>query len=170
MIGVDFNDFNNRHFKECCYIHIPSLIITLTPPSDKIINDKKFNRYMQSKNFDFINEYYVSMRQLLQMYGTEIIRDLFGDKFWVLRTFAEPGNLIISDLRFKVEYDAVKEKGGTVIYIDRNLEPGLHPSEQEVISLLNEDKYDYVIHNNGTLKDLFYKTKNYLKNGRKYNC
>ena len=118
---------------------------------------------MQSKNFDFINDYYLSMRQLLQMYGTEIIRNLFGDKFWVLRTFAEPGNLIISDLRFKTEYESVKEKDGIVIYIDRNLEPGLHPSEQEVIELLNDNKYDYIIYNDGTLKDLFYKIKNYLK-------
>ena len=59
MIGVDYEDFNNRQFKECCHIHLPSLTITLTPPKDKILNDKKFNRYMQSKNFDFINDYYI---------------------------------------------------------------------------------------------------------------
>lgn len=163
MIGVDYEKFNDRQFKECCFIHLPSLTITLTPPKDKILNDKKFNRYIQSKNFSFIEEYYLSMRQLLQMYGTEIIRDLFGDKFWVLRTFAEPGNLIISDLRFKTEYESVKDKSGAVIYIERNLEPGLHPSEQEVIDLLNNNKYDYIINNSGSLKDLFYKTKNYLK-------
>ena len=43
------------------------------------------------------------------------------------------------------------------------MEPGLHPSEQEVIDLLNNNKYDYIINNSGSLKDLFYKTKNYLK-------
>lgn len=81
MVGVNYDDFNNRHFKECSFIHLPTLTITLTPPSDKIINDKKFNRYMQSKNFEFIKDSYITMRQLLQMYGTEIIRDIFGDKF-----------------------------------------------------------------------------------------
>ncbi|MEE0999539.1 MAG: hypothetical protein UIH41_07750 [Treponemataceae bacterium] len=73
---------------------------------------------------------------------------------------AETHDLIISDMRFKVEAEMVKERNGTVIYIDRpGCEVGNHQSVKEAFELYQEGKCDYVIHNNGTLKDLFEKCK-----------
>lgn len=37
--------------------------------------------------------------------------------------------------------------------------PGNHQSEKEVIELYKSNKFDYVINNDGTLEDLFYKVK-----------
>ena len=52
----------------------------------------------------------------------------------------------------------VKERNGTIIYIDRpGCEVGNHQSEKEAFELYQEGKCDYVIHNDGTLKDLFEK-------------
>lgn len=62
-------------------------------------------------------------------------------------------------MRFINEYDYVRYNGGIVIYIDRNQTPGNHRSESEVITLYNEGKFDYIINNNGSIKDLFKKVK-----------
>lgn len=63
-------------------------------------------------------------------------------------------------MRFKVEAEMVKERRGTVIYIDRpGCEVGNHQSEREAFELYQEGKCDHVIHNDGTLKDLFDKCK-----------
>lgn len=71
-----------------------------------------------------------------------------------------PNNLIISDLRFKTEAEAVKERNGTLIYIYRpNIQPGNHASEKEVIDLLNDRKFDYIVNNDSSLESLFYKLK-----------
>jgi len=70
-------------------------------------------------------------------------------------------------MRFKVEAEMVKERRGTVIYIDRpGCEVGNHQSEKEAFELYQEGKCDYVIHNDGTLKDLFEKCRNILSNVR----
>ena len=66
-------------------------------------------------------------------------------------------------MRFKVEAEMVKERKGTVIYIDRpGCEVGNHQSEKEAFELYQEGKCDYVIHNDGTLKDLFEKCKSII--------
>ena len=71
---------------------------------------------------------------------------------------------IISDLRFIEEYNAVKEKKGIVIYINRpNYEFGQHASEREMKELLENDKYDFIIDNNGSIEDLFNQAKNVAK-------
>jgi hypothetical protein len=72
-------------------------------------------------------------------------------------------------MRFKVEAEMVKERKGTVIYIDRpGCEVGNHQSEKEAFELYQEGMCDYVIHNDGTLKDLFEKCKDILSNERYY--
>lgn len=90
------------------------------------------------------------------------MRKFFGDQLWCLTTLklAESSKLIISDLRFKVEAEMVKERRGTIIYIDRpGCNVGNHQSEKEAFELYQSGKCDYVIHNNKTLKDLFNECK-----------
>ena len=76
-----------------------------------------------------------------------------------MRTISGDENYIISDLRFATEYHDVKKKNGFVYYIDRNGMPGAHPSEQETIILKDMNKFDDIIDNTGTLKDLFNQLK-----------
>lgn len=93
------------------------------------------------------------------------MRKYLGDQLWSLATLknADNHNLIISDLRFKVEAQLVKECRGTLIYIDRpGCEPGNHQSEKEAVELYKSGAADFVIHNDGTLKDLFYKCKDFI--------
>ena len=84
------------------------------------------------------------------------MRGYFGDNLWILATITGQHNLIVSDLRFKVEAKAIHNNKGKIIYINRNTcIPGNHASEREIIELKENRVFDYIIDNNGTLKDLF---------------
>ena len=67
VIGVKADRFNDRDFKENYYIYFPTLDITNTPPKHKIMSDKKVSRNLQAGNMNFINDFYISIRQLLQL-------------------------------------------------------------------------------------------------------
>ena len=101
----------------------------------------------------------------MQYFGTEIMRYYFGDKLWILTTYEqECKNMIISDLRFQIEFEESKKRGGKVIYIYRpECKAGSHASERELLTLYGNGDYDYLINNVGTLSDLFYKIKNISK-------
>lgn len=163
LLDIDISLFENRNFKEHTYIYFPTLDITENPDPSKVISDNKFNKRLDSKDFSFLKSYYISMRQLLQLFGTECMRVTFGDHIWILSTLKTKGKTIISDLRFKVEAETVKEKGGILIYIKRNsCKPGNHASENQVLDLYKNNIFDYVIENNGSLKDLFNNLKDIL--------
>jgi hypothetical protein len=157
LINIPVEKFNDRDFKENWYINLQNIYVTAFPNENLMITDKQLSRIIKSKKLNTISDYYISIRQLLQIFGTEIIREYFGNNFWVSRTLLDKDNIIISDLRFINEYEQVKNNNGIVIYIDRNQTPGSHRSESEVIELLNENKFDYIINNDGSIEDLFNK-------------
>jgi hypothetical protein len=157
LINVPVEKFNDRDFKENWYINLQSIHITAFPDNNLMITDKQLSRMIESKKLNVISNYYISIRQLLQIFGTEIIREYFGNNFWVLRTLSDKDNIIISDLRFINEYEQVKNNNGIVIYIDRNQIPGSHRSESEVIELFQNNKFDYIINNDGSIENLFNK-------------
>ena len=99
------------------------------------------------------------------MFETKVMRQFFGDKIWINSTLNNiRQNTIISDLRFIIEEEAVHTAGGRIIYVNRpGIEPGNHASEKEVIKLLTKNKFDAIIDNDSTEKELFYKVKNVLK-------
>ena len=110
----------------------------------------------------FKENYYIYFptRQLLQVFGTECMRSTFGDKIWILTTLKNPTNKIISDLRFKTEWQAIQVLNGASIYIYRSIaRPGNHASEKELEELFCNRQFDYCIDNNGSLEDLFYSLK-----------
>jgi hypothetical protein len=113
----------------------------------------------------------VSPREVLQKFGTDIIRNRIkdvipalkdiGDNFWVLRfnlwyrSFIDEnpmGKVVISDVRFKNEALAVKTYSGIIIKIVRKLdyEEDTHISETEMDNI----KEDILIENNGTIEAL----------------
>lgn len=106
------------------------------------------------KNFEtqegkegFLSEWGMTRRKMLQILGTESLRNNFHDNVWIKALFADykpqckgycarmkqaddPSctceldcdcmpNWIISDVRFKNEADAIKERGGIIIRINR---------------------------------------------------
>jgi len=154
LLNVSLEDFNDREFKENTYIYFPTYELTKTPKDGKTLTDNQFNKLLTAKDFSFLQEKYITIRQLLQCFGTEIMRSMFGDKLWIHATMQDT-NLIISDLRFKVEAEEVWKREGKVIIIERNTcSTGKHASEREIKDLMY-DKRSIVIRNNGTFKELF---------------
>lgn len=163
LLRVPVEMFEDRDFKENVFIDFNDLSFHKRDSLKKheILSDSKFSRKIKDNTIDVsINK--LSIRQLLQYWGTEIMRRSLGDQLWCLATLrmGELHDLIVSDMRFKAEANAVKEKGGIIIYIDRpGCEIGNHQSEKEAFELYQSGQCNYIIHNNGTLKDLFNKCK-----------
>lgn len=97
-----------------------------------------------------------SPRHLLQFVGTDLIRKTIKDSFWIDATVEklrkEPCNVFLSDARFDNERKLLKSLGGILVLVKRgNSSQDGHVSEND---LGNDEDYDYVIENNGTLEEL----------------
>jgi hypothetical protein len=106
------------------------------------------------KNYgDFYHQ--TTVRDFLQHLGTDAIRNGLHSNAWVNALMADykprkldqynPSNWIVTDVRFPNEAEAIKDRGGIIIRIDRpGVEPvNAHPSE---VALDNWD-FDYKIAN-----------------------
>lgn len=105
----------------------------------------------------------LTLRDVLQRFGTEAMRGNFGTDFWVERWLAEfnalpPEQLVvITDLRFPNEATRVREMGGRVIHIKRpgaglGGTAGTHASEQ--VLPFEFHLGDRIVENTGSLDDL----------------
>lgn len=165
MMNIDVSKFEDREFKEYYYFDFNSykLINSQTEVIENIITDKNFNKELKQGNLNVALEYTLSIRQILQFFGTDIMRRFFGNKLWIFNTLnLNYNNLIIADQRFIIENEMLSNSNcnSFVIHITRNgYNAGLHASEKELEELLNNKKYDVLLENNGTLKDLFNQCK-----------
>jgi len=124
----------------------------------------------------------MTVREFLQKLGTEAIRDKLHKNTWVNALFTDYKlkvgqwdniairdswpNWIITDTRFPNEAQAIKDRRGLVIRVNRNLEQvdyqtleQRHPSETS----LDNWNFDYIIDNNGTKEELIEKVGVFLK-------
>jgi hypothetical protein len=102
---------------------------------------------------DIIQE--ISGREFLQFYGTEAHREVFDPEFWVKSLLDDPpecGLLIITDVRFPNEAEAIREMGGEIweIYRPETTTPASHASEEP----LSAELLDFQITNDGSLDEL----------------
>ena len=97
-----------------------------------------------------------NVRRLLQRIGTEGGREVLGLNTWVDAALGRaeglPGGICVTDVRFPNEFDAIKDRGGFVLRIER---PGVgptndHPSETSLIGA----PFDAVIVNDSTVSKL----------------
>lgn len=106
---------------------------------------------------EIIPELGVSTRHLLRTLGTEWGRDCIHPNLWVrvwTKKVANLDRVVVDDLRFPNELEAVRYRGGTVIEITR---PGtdrndLHRSDGALDGL--GDIADYTIQNSGSIETL----------------
>jgi energy-coupling factor transporter ATP-binding protein EcfA2 len=101
-----------------------------------------------------------TVRKILQDVGI-IFREKIDPDIWIKSLFKITENedhVIIPDVRFINEADAIKKRGGLLIRINRPGKNGDgHISET---SLDNYKDFDYIIENDGELDELFHKVKN----------
>ena len=121
---------------------------------------------------------HLTPRWVLQFFGTDVCRDNFSNDIWVAslerKLMQTKDNVVISDVRFANEIWAIKNAGGSIIRLQRGALPewwdtaryfdsrenaaqimrekylGVHASEWAWVS----EGEDYVIHNDGTLREL----------------
>lgn len=167
LLNVDVNRFENRDFKENYYFDFTLYKFFKVEDLDKsqYLADREFSRQLKKGNLDIITNYKLSVRQILQCFGTDVMRRFFGDKLWILNTLCNTDkNTIISDQRFIIENEALKEiPDSFIVHIVRpGFEPGNHPSEKELVKLYQKKEYDILISNDGDLEDLFNNCKSVL--------
>jgi len=167
LLNIDRKLLEDRDFKENYYVDFTTLTIYHKDNVDenKILNDTKFAKEIKRLDKWLTVNYYLSIRQILQYYGTQIMRHYFGQDIWILSTLKSKYNkIIITDQRFLNENQIATENNAQVIHITRpNTGPGIHSSEQEVGELLEKQKYNFLLNNDGNLEDLFNSCKELVK-------
>jgi hypothetical protein len=137
---------------------------------------------------------YLTPRKLLQLIGTECGRNIIHPNIWVNALMGEYEpiwkhsrlkitipydkedidvdypNWVITDVRFPNEADAIKQRDGIIIRVNKNKEQllrdkGIHipkhllTPEHESETALDNAEFDYVIDNNGTIEKLIEQVK-----------
>jgi hypothetical protein len=117
-------------------------------------------------------------RWVLQYWGTEVCRRGFHDDIWIAsvenKLRRSKDNIVISDCRFPNEIASIKQAGGTIVRVDRGIQPHWYDiaiqankGVESAAKWLKEEKihasetawvgtnFDYILDNNSTLDSLF---------------
>ncbi len=171
LTGILLEDFEDQEFKKT---YLPKEWDYDRPlDRDSMLQE---NKYWETVS--------MTVREFLQKLGTEAMRDGLHRNVWVNALFADYTleektkasylnpypelvypNWIITDVRFPNEAQAIKDRGGIIVRVNRGQQEmryiqkaGLHPSETS----LDNWKFDEVIENNGTLEDLRKKVADFM--------
>lgn len=79
LLNIPISKFNNRHFKEDCVINISTLdfILPTSTENKDWLSDSKFNKMVKTLDPE-LTQSKLTIRQLMQYFGTEICRKFFG--------------------------------------------------------------------------------------------
>jgi len=122
--------------------------------SPKIDNIVRLSEYVDDYGWDVAKQNQ-EVRRLLQVFGTEVGRKMFGLDFWIniaLKDLSGDTQVVISDVRFPNEADAIAKLGGSMWRINRKNHSAVngHASEHAMDNYM----FNHVIYNDGTLDDL----------------
>lgn len=140
---------------------IKEIIMTMFPDTEKdILYGPSKNRSNIIPN-SFKNGKPLTYRQLLQDIGTEVGRS-YNENIWLdIASFKEKqaqkdgcGMFVVGDVRFRNEFNFFRDRLYLMIRVVRNNCSNMtHASEVEQ-ELIQNNEFDYIIENNGTLEDL----------------
>jgi len=126
-------------------------LYVLSPKLDSIV---RLSEYVDDYGWDVAKQNQ-EVRRLLQVFGTEVGRKMFGLDFWIdiaLKDIDNSKHVVISDVRFPNEANAIAKLGGSIWRINRHNHSAVngHASEHAMDNYL----FNHVIYNDGTLDDL----------------
>jgi hypothetical protein len=159
---LEDRDFKEKELGEEWWYYTDSLFNS-TDSEENLYSYSKYHRQLKN-DLDF---YIIKLtpRTLLQLLGTECGRQIIHPNIWVNALFADYDtssnydfNWIITDVRFPNEVQAIKDKGGIVIKINRDSDVVDNHSSETALD--NYDGFDFVVDNNGSIDDL---TNNLIK-------
>jgi hypothetical protein len=123
----------------------------------------RLSKLIDQAGWDYAKTTYPEVRALLQRAGTDAGRRVLGANVWVdalFRDHTDAPALVLTDVRFPNEAQAVADRGGVMIQIER---PRVGPAkdrlgrvhESEVA--LDDWSFDHVLKNDGSVRDLHLK-------------
>jgi len=131
---------------------IKAAVYTLDPIIS--LSGLRLQHLVDSNGWEAAKEF-PEVRRLLQVFGSEVGRDMIDPQIWIeitMHGIKASANVVISDVRFKNEAEEIKYQGGQVWRITRAINDTIdfHRSETE----LDSWNFDQYVPNNGTLEDL----------------
>jgi hypothetical protein len=85
---------------------------------------RRLSQLLRDSDWRTVKDNYPEVRRLLQVLGTDVARELWNEDFW-LRTLVERihdlrnERIVVDDVRFANETEAIHELGGFIVRIDR---------------------------------------------------
>lgn len=129
------------------------LVTSATRTVNTQVGHGRFAHTVRGLGYEAAKNTYPEVRSFLQKLGVGA-RKVFGENFWVDQLMGQisrrPVNrVVVPDVRFINEAEAIKAAGGVVVRVDR---PGFtasgHVSETELLGY----EFDHVLVNDGTLE------------------
>jgi len=147
------NYFVEQGFRKDAYARVMKQVVSqlFSIPMEKLLGNAE-----QKNQVDLF--WGLSYRQILQRFGTEACRHTFGDDFWervMWFTHKNMGyDLVIDDVRFPNEAEAILKRNGIMIEIIR---PGVEQMNHASEIPLPESLFTHRVINDGSVENLFNK-------------
>lgn len=119
-----------------------------------VFRPRRLNTLVDAHGWQHVKATEPSVRALLQRTGTEAGRGVLGSDVWVDAAFerAPAGDLVVTDVRFPNEFDAIKARHGTMVRVER---PGTRPvNAHKSETALDGHPFDATLVNVGTVGTL----------------
>ena len=162
--NISYEDFANRKYKNFADIQIMHFADILKETVQALFGIGEWETGTQEGKKVTISWIGKTVRELLQEVG-QGLRDAIDPNLWIKALFANTedwSNYIIADVRYPNELEAIKERDGVLIRIDRNgTGAGNHSSET---ALDDYNDWDVHIENNDSLESLFETMRIFTKN------
>jgi len=167
LFGITGKKFSG---KDTSVSHLPSYILRYSfagPLKDELqkvfsLTDAQLNDPTQKELID--ERYGKSPRQLMQWYGTDVVRKIDED-YWIKRflkfynSHDSSVKIIVTDVRFPNEANTIRSLGGEIIQVSRVNCIGDDNHESEQGGFVP----DKVVYNDGTIEELQSKINAILK-------
>lgn len=120
-------------------------------------------------SLEFIEKHKDNFRLILQGWGSDFRRNLFGTTYWIDKLAFDIGEeknitpeilIVVPDIRFENEYEFIKKNNGILVHIIRNI-PAIDTHESE--RTINRP-FDYIVDNNGDIGFLDVIAKKIIEN------
>ena len=161
---ISYEDFANKRYKNVADIQTVHFADSLKETAQVLFGIGEWETNTQEGKKKTINWIDKTVRELLQGVG-QGLRNAIDPDLWVKILFAnttEFTNFIIADVRYPNEVNAIKEREGLLIRINRNgAGAGNHDSETALDTYTD---WNYYIENNGSLEELFEAMRIFVNN------
>jgi GTPase SAR1 family protein len=149
------NYFVEQGFRKDAYARVMKQVVSqlFSIPIEKLLGDAE-----QKNQVDLF--WGLSYRRILQRFGTEACRHTFGEDFWEKVLWSNHRNmdydLVIDDVRFPNEAEAILRKGGIMIEIIR---PGIEQMDHASEIPLPEGLLSHRVINENSIENLHHTLK-----------